>query len=150
MRMNLLAGSDVQAVRRAGYAVGDRRAAVARWAVALVWFYEGFWCKVWPGRADQRAIVGDVPFLPGWAVTAALVAIGLAEVALGLWVLTGRRARTAALVQTALVVGFNAGGLLFSPGQIEEPGRLLTQNLVFVALIWMLARTTPRTAGVVR
>ncbi|MEV5609514.1 DoxX-like family protein [Streptomyces sp. NPDC052225] len=120
------------------------RMTLARWAVALVWFYEGFWCKVWPGRADQRAIVGDVPLLDGWSVTAALVAIGLAEVALGIWVLTGLRPVAAALVQTALVAGFNAGGLLFSPGQIDEPGRLLTQNLVFVALIWVLARTSPR------
>ncbi|MET7289394.1 DoxX-like family protein [Streptomyces sp. NPDC005573] len=107
----------------------------ARGAIALVWFYEGFWCKVWPGRADQRAIVGDVPLLPGWAVTAALLAIGLAEVGIGLWVLSGRRARAAAAVQTALVLVFNAGGLLFAPDRIDEPGRLLTQNLVFLVLI---------------
>ncbi|WP_330278444.1 DoxX-like family protein [Streptomyces sp. NBC_00056] len=119
----------------------------ARGAVALVWFYEGWWCKVWPGRADQRAIVGDVPFLPAWAVTTALVAIGLAEVALGLWVLSGRRAQAAALVQTVLVGGFNAGGLLFSPGQIDEPGRLLTQNLAFVALVWMVAESSAKAAA---
>ncbi|MFE5052177.1 DoxX-like family protein [Streptomyces sp. NPDC056637] len=121
--------------------------AAARGAVALVWFYEGWWCKVWPGRADQRAIVGDVPFLPAWAVTTALVAIGLAELLLGLWALSGRRARAAALVQTALVAGVNAGGLLFSPGQIDEPGRLLTQNLAFVALVWMVAETSEKAAA---
>ncbi|MEU8585757.1 DoxX-like family protein [Streptomyces sp. NPDC048664] len=120
------------------------RPAAARWAIALVWFYEGFWCKVWPGRADQRAIVSDVPLLPGWATTAALVAIGLTEVAIGLWVLSGRWTRAAAVVQTALIALFNAGGLLFAPGQIDEPGRLLTQNLVFLALIWLTA--TPRPA----
>ncbi|MBL1109854.1 DoxX-like family protein [Streptomyces sp. 5-8] len=117
------------------------RGRAARWAIALVWFYEGFWCKIWPGRADQRAIVGDVPLLPGWAVTAVLVAIGLAEVAIGVWVLSGRRARAAALVQSVLVAGFNLGGLLFSPGQITEPGRLVTQDLAFLALIWMVTWT---------
>ncbi|OXY92521.1 hypothetical protein BEK98_26820 [Streptomyces diastatochromogenes] len=106
--------------------------------MALVWFYEGFWCKIWPGRADQRAIVGDVPFLPEWAVTGALLGIGLAEVAIGLWVLSGRRARAAAIVQTALVVGFNLGGLLFGADRIDEPGRLVTQDLAFLALIWMV------------
>lgn len=119
-------------------------ALAARGAVALVWFYEGGWCKVWPGRADQRAIVGDVPILPGWAVTTALVVVGLTEVAIGIWVLTGRRVRAAAVVQTLLVAGFNAGGLLFSPDQIDEPGRLLTQNLAFVALIWMVTWMSPR------
>ncbi|WP_202454716.1 MULTISPECIES: DoxX-like family protein [unclassified Streptomyces] len=147
MRMNLLAEADPYAVRRAGPAVKTWHGAVARSAIALVWFYEGFWCKIWPGRADQRAIVADVPFLPGWALTAALVAIGLAEVAIGVWVLTGRWARGAAVVQTVLIVGFNAGGLLFSPGQIEEPGRLLTQNLAFVALIWTVTWNSARAVG---
>ncbi|MFB7507327.1 DoxX-like family protein [Streptomyces broussonetiae] len=117
------------------------RVTAARWAIALVWFYEGSWCKIWPGRADQRGIVGDVPLLPDWAVTAALVAIGLAEVAVGVWVLSGLWARSAALLQTVLVVAFNFGGLLFSPGRIAEPGRMLTQNLAFLALIWVVTWT---------
>ncbi|KOV67642.1 hypothetical protein ADK64_09450 [Streptomyces sp. MMG1121] len=107
----------------------------------MVWFYEGFWCKIWPGRADQREIVGDVPFLPHWTVTGALAGIGLAEIAIGVWVLSGLRARSAALVQTVLVVAFNFGGLLFSPGRITEPGRLLTQNLAFLALVWLVTWT---------
>lgn len=112
-----------------------------RWVIALVWFYEGFWCKIWPGRADQRAIVEGVPFLPGWAVTGVLVGIGLAEAGIGVWALSGRRARAAAIVQTVLVVAFNAGGLLFGADRIAEPGRLVTQNLAFLALIWMVAWT---------
>ncbi|MFD7812742.1 DoxX-like family protein [Streptomyces sp. NPDC059785] len=142
--MEQLAGSDVHVARCGGRMAEDWRGAAARWAVALVWFYEGFWCKIWPGRTDQRAIVDGVPFLPDWALTAALVLIGSAEVLIGLWVLAGRRARSAAIVQTALVAVFNAGGLLFSPGRIEEPGRLLTQNLVFIVLIWTVSGTSPR------
>lgn len=107
---------------------------------ALVWFYEGLWCELWPGPSDQRAIVGDVPHMPVRSVTVALIAIGVAEAAIGLWVLSGLRARTAAVVQTLLVVVFNAGGLLFGLDHIAEPGRMLTQNLVFVALIWLVAR----------
>ncbi len=118
-------------------------------AVALMWFYEGFWCKILPGRADQRAIVEGVPLLPAGAVTAALLAIGLAEVALGIWVLAGRHARLAAIVQTCLVVGFNTGGLLFGADRIPEPGRLVVQDLALLALIWTVAagRLEPRSAA---
>ncbi|MFF2043608.1 DoxX-like family protein [Kitasatospora sp. NPDC058170] len=114
----------------------NRLAAVA---VALMWGYEGLWCKIFPGRADQRGIVEGVPLLPEAAVTPLLIAIGLAELAIGVWVLSGRRARLAAGVQTLLVVGFNAGGLLFGADRIPEPGRLVVQDLAFLALIWTVA-----------
>jgi uncharacterized membrane protein YphA (DoxX/SURF4 family) len=114
-------------------------------AVALMWWYEGFWCKVFPGRADQRAIVEGLPLLSAGAANALLVAIGLAEVALGVWVLLGYRPYAAAVVQTVLVAGFNTGGLLFGAQHIPEPGRLVVQDLGFLALIWLVAarRTTP-------
>ncbi|WP_282204477.1 DoxX-like family protein [Kitasatospora fiedleri] len=117
-----------------------------RWpavAVASMWWYEGFWCKVLPGRADQRAIVEGLPLLPTGAVTPLLVVLGLAEVALGTWVLLGRRPYAAAVVQTLLVVGFNTGGLLFGADHIPEPGRLVVQDLCFLALIWLVAARRP-------
>ncbi|MGW2250737.1 DoxX-like family protein [Kitasatospora sp. NPDC001660] len=118
-------------------------------AVALMWGYEGLWCKVWPGRADQRAIVEGVPLLPAGAVTPLLLAIGLAELALGAWVLSGYRPRVAAVVQTVLVVGFNTGGLLFGADRIPEPGRLVVQDLAFLALIWAVATARHRPARVI-
>ncbi|WP_170293588.1 MULTISPECIES: DoxX-like family protein [Nocardiopsis] len=108
-------------------------------AVSLVWFYEGLWCKVWPGRADHRAIIADLPLLPDLLVSPVLVGIGLAEALIGLWVLSGRWPYTAAAVQTALIGVFNLGGLLVSPGTIDEPGRMLTANLAVVALAWVVA-----------
>ena len=119
--------------------VSMRRRHLPAAAVPLMWGYEGFWCKVFPGRADQRAIVEGMPLLPGGAVTPLLLAIGLAEVALGLWVLTGRRPYAAAAVQTVLVTGFNTGGLLFGAEHIPEPGRLDVQDAAFLALIWLVA-----------
>ncbi|GAA1129130.1 MULTISPECIES: DoxX-like family protein [Kitasatospora] len=112
-------------------------------AVALMWWYEGFWCKVFPGRADQRAIVEGLPLLPAGAVTPLLLAIGLAEVALGLWVLLGHRPYAAAVVQTVLVAGFNTGGLLVGADHIPEPGRLVVQDIAFLALIWLVAARRP-------
>ncbi|MGW3046070.1 DoxX-like family protein [Kitasatospora sp. NPDC001159] len=108
-------------------------------AVALMWGYEGFWCKIFPGRDDQRAIVEGLPLLSDGAAGLLLLAIGLAELALAAWVLTGRRARLAALIQTALVLCFNTGGLLVGADHIPEPGRLIVQDLAFLALVWTVA-----------
>ena len=62
--------------------------------VALLWFYEGLWCKVLGRRDDQRAIVDSVPFLPG---------------------------------------GWTAAE------QIDEPGRLVAQDAIFLVLVWLVA-----------
>jgi uncharacterized membrane protein YphA (DoxX/SURF4 family) len=93
-------------------------------------------------RADvnQRSIVAAVPGLPATWVTVALVGIGVVETAVGAWVLSGARPRLAALVQTGLLVAFNAGGLLFSGSRIAQPARMLTQNAVLLAVVWLLAR----------
>ncbi|WP_051944520.1 DoxX-like family protein [Streptacidiphilus rugosus] len=123
------------------------RTAAPAAAVAATWFYEGLWCKIWPGRADQHAIVGSVPLLPAGAVAAVLVGIGLVEIAVGLWVLSGHRPLLAAAVQTGLIVGFNTGGLLFASGRIPEPGRLVVQDLALIALVWTVA-TARRGSGV--
>jgi uncharacterized membrane protein YphA (DoxX/SURF4 family) len=108
----------------------------ARAAVAAVWLYEGLWCKVLTG--DQLSIVAAVPFLPPALASAALTGVGVAETALAVWVLTGRRARAAAIVQTVLLVAFNAGGLLFAADQISDEGRMLTANAALLALAWLL------------
>jgi len=111
----------------------------ARAGVAAVWLYEGLWCKVLAKVPDQRSIVASVPALPPAWVTGALVGLGLVETAIGLWVLSGVAARPAAYVQTGLLVVCNAGGLLFAGARIAEPGRMVTQNAVLLAVVWLLA-----------
>jgi len=116
----------------------------ARAAVAVVWWYEGLWCKILGADGNQRSIVAGVLGLPAPWVTVALVGIGVIETAVGVWVLSGARPRLAALVQTGLLVAFNAGGLLFSVPRIAEPGRMLTHNAVLLAVVWLLARHPAR------
>ena len=114
----------------------------ARWVppgvVAAVWVYEGLVAKLLGARPDERAIVSSVPVL-GAAAGVVLAVIGLAEIGLGLWVLTGRAPRTAAAAQTVLLAGFNAGGLLFGGGQIAEPLNLVLHNVVLLVLAWLVA-----------
>lgn len=114
-----------------------RRFAAA--AVAGVWLYHGFWCKLLGRCPEQERVVADVPGLGGRRAQVALLALGFAETALAAWVISGRRPRLAAATGTALVAGMNAGGFAFGRRHIEAPRTLLAENLAFLAAAWWAA-----------
>jgi hypothetical protein len=60
-----------------------------RLSIAMVWFYQGFWCKVLGGVPRQEAVISTVPFLGAAQVRVALIALGLVECGLAVWVLSG-------------------------------------------------------------
>jgi hypothetical protein len=121
---------------------------------AAVWLHQGLWCKVLGEDPTHRAVLGTVPGLrgpnartglrgpnaeaglAGRRADVATTVLGLAETALAVGVVAGGRRRWVAGLQTALVAGFNAGGLLLGRQHIEHPGRLLIRNGAFLALIW--------------
>ena len=110
-----------------------------RASIALVWLYEGLWCKLLGGVPRHQEVVAAVPFIGMGAAKAALIAIGLIECCIAVWVLSGRQVRTAALVQTALLVAMNAGGLVWARRLIPDPGSMIVQNIAFLMLIWVAA-----------
>ena len=110
-----------------------------RLAVALVWLYQGLWCKLLGRCPGHRAIVEAVPGLAGRAGTIVLLGLGAVEVGLAVWVLSGWRPRLVAWAQTLLLVGMNGGGLLWGRAHIADPGALITQNLAFLTLVWLVA-----------
>ena len=114
---------------------------LARAAVALVWLYNGLWCKLLGQSPGHREIVASAAEPLGLPTTAVLWLIGLAEVLIALWTLSGHSARWCALVQTVLLVSMNAAGLLFGDHEIPEPGGMIVHNLVLIALVWLLAET---------
>ncbi len=62
--------------------------------------------------------------------------LGVAETALAMVVVTRGNRRSVAVLQSALVAAFNAGGLAVGRQHIAHPARLLVRNGAFVALIW--------------
>jgi SAM-dependent methyltransferase len=110
-----------------------------RLAVALVWLYQGLWCKLLGRCPGHRAIVQAVPGLAGGIGTAVLLGLGTIETGLAVWVLSGWRPRWAAAAQTLLLVGMNGGGLLWGRGHIADAGAMITQNLAFLTLVWLVA-----------
>jgi hypothetical protein len=125
-------------------AIAHRR--LARVAIALVWLYQGLWCKVLGGEAQHLVVISAVPFIGPTAGRMVLVALGLFECGLGVWVLTGRRLVQAAIVQTLLLVAMNAGAIVWSRSLLPDPIGMLLQNFAFVVLIWSVAEIRPHVA----
>jgi DoxX-like family len=107
-----------------------------RISIALVWFYQGLWCKVLGRVPHHLAVISAVPFIGAVGGRTVLVLLGLAECALGLWVLSGWELRRAAMVQTALLAAMNAGGMIWAWRQLPDPVGMVLQNFAFVLLIW--------------
>ena len=117
-----------------------------RASIALVWLYEGLWCKLLGGVPRHAEVIAAAPFLGPAAARAALITLGLAECGIAAWVLSGRRMRQAALVQTVLLVAMNAGGTIWARRLIPDPGGMIVQNLAFLILIWIAAEDSPHVA----
>ncbi len=110
-----------------------------RVAIALVWLYQGLWCKLLNCAPHHQKIVATVPFLNSSHARQALVAIGSLECVLAAWVLAGFRAHEAALMQTLLLGFMNTAGLLWARRLILDPVGMLLQNAVFLLLAWVAA-----------
>jgi uncharacterized membrane protein YphA (DoxX/SURF4 family) len=108
-----------------------------RLSIAVVWLYQGFWCKVLAGVPRQEAVISTVPFLGAGEIRVALIVLGLVECGLALWVLSGRWMRQAAIVQTALLAAMNSGGLIWAWHLIPDPVGMIVQNFAFLVLVWI-------------
>jgi len=110
-----------------------------RIAVALVWLYEGLSCKLLGSMPHQLDVVASVPVMSSRTAAMLLRAIGVAECALAIWVLSGWQPWTAAIAQTVLLVGMNAGGLLWARRLIHDPAGMVLKNFAFLVLAWVVA-----------
>lgn len=111
----------------------------ARALVAGTWLYQGLWCKLLCRDGRQSEIARRLPGLRGERAAAALAAVGLGEVALAAWVLSGRRPRAAAVVQTVLLAAMNGAALRWSRRHLPDPAGMLLGNVALLALAWRAA-----------
>lgn len=108
-------------------------------AVAAVWLYEGLWCKLLGGDPRQVQVVEAMPRHGPRLGVPFLKSLGIVEVGLGIWVLSGITPLLCALVQTMLLVALNAGGLLWARHIIHDPGGMVVKNFAFLVLAWVSA-----------
>lgn len=112
---------------------------LVRSAVAAVWVYEGLWCKLLGGDPNQRTVVEAVPRLGPKIGALFLKVLGVIELALGAWALTGRWPVHCAIVQTALLVSLNANGIVWARRHIHDPAGMVVKNFAFLVLAWVSA-----------
>ena len=110
-----------------------------RLSIALVWLYQGLWCKVCGGSAAHLAVISNVPFFGPETARIVLIALGICESCIAAWVLSGRCMRQAAVVQTVLLITMNVGGVIWAWRLISDPFGMVLQNFAFLLLIWVLA-----------
>jgi len=112
---------------------------LVRGAVAAVWLYEGLWCKLLGRESHQLQVVEAVPRLGPIVGRRFLMALGLVEVGLAAWVMSGLTPGVCALAQTVLLVLLNANGLLWARHIIHDPAGMVVKNVPFLLLAWVAA-----------
>jgi uncharacterized membrane protein YphA (DoxX/SURF4 family) len=109
---------------------------IIRLAVAAVWLYEGLWNKLL-GRAQREAqVVAAVPGLGPRFGQLFLKVLGLVEVVLAGWVVSGVFPGTCAIAQIALLIVLNANGLMWARHIIHDPAGMVIKNIAFLVLVW--------------
>lgn len=113
-----------------------------RIAVAAVWLYEGLWCKILGREARQLEVVQAAPLGKGLGGPF-LKALGVVEIGVGLWVLTGSAGLACAITQTALLAALNTSGILWARKIIHDPAGMVVKNFAFLILAWVAASLPP-------
>ena len=110
---------------------------IIRASVAAVWLYEGLWCKLLGRVQSQVQVVTAVPRLGPRYGLLFLKGLGVVEVGLAAWVMTGIVPGLCAIVETALLILLNANGIVWARRIIHEPAGMIVKNIAFLVLVWV-------------
>jgi hypothetical protein len=110
---------------------------VIRGSVAAVWLYEGLWCKILGRVRSQVDVVTAVPRLGPRVGVPFLKTLGVVEISLAVWVMTGIAPGLCAIAQTSLLFVLNANGLMWARHIIHEPAGMVVKNIAFLVLVWV-------------
>jgi uncharacterized membrane protein YphA (DoxX/SURF4 family) len=108
-----------------------------RISIAAVWLYEGLWCKVVGRMPSQAEIVAAVPRLGPRFGAVFLKLLGLVEIGLALWVLSGVTPAACAIAQAVLLITLNVNGLIWARRKIHDPAGMVVKNAAFLVLVWI-------------
>jgi uncharacterized membrane protein YphA (DoxX/SURF4 family) len=105
--------------------------------IACVWIFHGLVSKILMGIPRHQAIVGRIL---GESYGAFMTnVIGVLEILLGLWILSGYKKKICATLQTLALVVMNALEIKLAKDLLYSPWGMIILNLGFIAIIWIWA-----------
>ncbi len=118
---------------------------VLRYGIAAVWLINGLVCKVLHLVPRHEAIVARI-LGPAYAGPLTKL-IGLAEIGMAIWVLSGRYVRLSVAVQIALVLTMNVLEFLLAPDlllwqQLNLPFAGLFALLLYTYGFWLTVKSS--------
>jgi uncharacterized protein DUF2071/DoxX-like protein len=113
--------------------------AVATAIVASVWLIHGLFNKLLHFSPRHLLIVQSVPGLEAGRGEAVLAGIGVFEVGIAVWVLSGWAAGACAAVQTVVLLSMNIVELSVARSLLLWPAGLIPINLMFLGVAWVAA-----------
>lgn len=105
---------------------------------ALVWLVNGLYCKVLNGVPRHRQIVVRILGKPHAATLT--TPIGLAEIGMAVWILSGIRPKWCAWYQIAIVLIMNLIEFILAPDLLLFGRTNLLVALFFVAVVYLVER----------
>lgn len=102
--------------------------------IALVWFVNGLFCKVLNYVPRHQEIVSEI--LGATYAAPLTTAIGISEVIMAIWVISGFKSRMNAILQITIICAMNFLEFLLVPGLLLWGRWNAFFALVFVGLIY--------------
>lgn len=105
--------------------------------IASVWIFHGLFSKILDGIPRHREIAGKI--LGEGVADFATPTIGLLEILLGCWVLSGIYRRTCASVMTLALISMNTLEIIIARELLISAAGMVVLNLCFIGMIWFWA-----------
>ncbi|HEX6732039.1 MAG TPA: DoxX-like family protein [Pyrinomonadaceae bacterium] len=112
-------------------------------ATAAVWLLFGMWFKVLGMVPRHRLIAAAI--LGEAVATPVIMLVGIAEIAIALWIVSGIYPRFCAIVQSIAIVTMNALELSIARELLLAPVLMVVANTIFLGVVWYCALKIPTT-----
>jgi uncharacterized membrane protein YphA (DoxX/SURF4 family) len=121
----------------------DRVRIVSRTALGLVWLYEGVVPKLLFPRPEQTEVVRNSGLSFG-APDLTLQLMGVAQALVGLWILSGIKARISVAFATIWMCGLIVLVACGIPAMLTDPFGALAKDLCLIACAYCVWQLSPK------
>ncbi|RMH18542.1 MAG: DoxX family protein [Acidobacteria bacterium] len=118
---------------------------LARLALGGIWLYQGIVPKLLAAVPLELEVVERTGLYLG-SPRATMVALGVGETLLGLWLVSGWRERAACAVTSGVLVVLSALVVIEEPSLLLGPFGGLIKNAALFACAWIVWRLSPETS----